>query len=198
VFRRIGVFVVVLSVASAVAAQTPQPFPRPNTPQQKPTQPPPAAPAPPPTTSAPQAPASKPPAPQAPASQAPKAPEVPKGSQAPSEAELGAPVYPGAVYLSSYDAGRGQRFYLFGVTVPYTELVGYYRTVLKQKGDELFEAPPTHQFETGRFRDDAMAFAPSVTIKDYTYGGSAGYPNPKPGVQPARFPTVIQIVPAPK
>ena len=184
-----------LSVASAAAAQTPQPFPRPNTPQQKPTQPPPA---PPPTTSAPQAPAAKPPAPQAPASQAPKAPEASKGSQAPSEAELGAPVYPGAVYLSSYDAGRGQRFYLFGVTVPYTELVGYYRTVLKQKGDELFEAPPTHQFETGRFRDDAMAFAPSVTIKDYTYGGSAGYPNPKPGVQPARFPTVIQIVPAPK
>ena len=30
----------------------------------------------------------------------------------------------------------------------------YYRTVLKQKGDELFEAPPTHQFETARFRDE--------------------------------------------
>jgi hypothetical protein len=174
-----------LFVASAAAAQTPQPFPRPNTPQQKPTQPPPAAPAP------------AAPAPTAPA-QKPSAPQATKAPGAPTEAELGAPLYPGAVYLSSYDAGRGQRFYIFGVTVPYTELVGYYRTVLKQKGDELFEAPPTHQFETGRFRDDAMAFAPSVTIKDYTYGGSAGYPNPKPGVQPARFPTVIQIVPAPR
>ena len=27
---------------------------------------------------------------------------------------LGAPIYPSAVYLTSYDAGRGQRFYLFG------------------------------------------------------------------------------------
>jgi hypothetical protein len=70
--------------------------------------------------------------------------------------------------------------------------------VLKQKGDELFEAPPTHQFETARFRDEAMAFAPSVTIKDYTYGGSAGYPNPKKDATPSRYPTVIQIVPPPR
>ena len=63
---------------------------------------------------------------------------------------LGAPIYPSAVYLTSYDAGRGQRFYIFGSTVPYAELVAYYKTVLKQKGDELFEAPPTHQFETAQ------------------------------------------------
>ena len=94
---------------------------------------------------------------------------------------LGAPIYPSAVYLTSYDAGRGQRFYIFGATVPFADLVRYYKTMLKQKGDELFDAPPTHQFETARFRDESMAFAPSVTIKDYTYGGSAGYPNPKPG-----------------
>ena len=111
---------------------------------------------------------------------------------------LGAPIYPSAVYLTSYDAGRGQRFYLYGVAVPYAELVGYYRTVLKQKGDELFASPPTHQFETGRFREESMAFAPGLTIKDYTYGGSAGFPNPRPGEKPERFPTVIQIVPAPK
>jgi hypothetical protein len=109
---------------------------------------------------------------------------------------LGAPVYPSAVFLTSYDAGRGQRFYLFGTTVPYAELVIYYKTLLKDKGEELFESPPTHQFETARFRDETMAFAPSVTIKDYTYGGSAGYPNVMGG-SPERFPTVIQIVPAP-
>ncbi len=111
---------------------------------------------------------------------------------------LGAPIYPSAVFLTSYDAGRGQRFYIFGSTIPYAELVAYYRTVLKQKGDELFEAPPTHQFDTARFRDESMAFAPSVTIKDYTYGGSAGYPNPKKDGTPARFASVIQIVPVPK
>lgn len=173
-------------IATAAAAQTPQPFPRPNT--QKPAQPPPSTskPVPPPAS------------PQAPAPQAPKAPEAPKAPGAPSEAELGAPIYPSSVFLASYDAGRGQRFYIFGSTIPYAELVAYYKTVLKQKGDELFESPPTYQFETGRFREEAMAFAPSVTIKDYTYGGSAGYPNPKKDATPARFPSVIQIVPAPR
>ncbi len=57
---------------------------------------------------------------------------------------LGAPIYPSAVYLTSYDAGRGQRFYIYGVTVPYADMVNFYKTMLKQKGDELFEAPPTH------------------------------------------------------
>ena len=43
-----------------------------------------------------------------------------------------------------------------------------------------------------------MAFTPSVTVKDHTYGGSAGYPNPKSDGTPPRFPTIIQIVPAPR
>jgi hypothetical protein len=180
-------------LAASAAAQTPQPFPRPT---QKPAQPPPSAPAP--GSPAPQAPSTS--APKAPAPQTPSAPQATaaRTDGAPSDAVLGAPVYPSAVYLTSYDAGRGQRFYIFGATVPYAELVGYYRTMLKTKGDELFEAPPTHQFETARFRDESMAFAPSVTIKDYTFGGSAGYPNPKPGASPERFPTIIQIVPAPR
>jgi hypothetical protein len=167
--------VVAFSFLATVAfAQTPQPFPRPNT--QKPPQPPP-------TTAAPQT------------------PSTPRAAQAPgtpTEAELSAPIYPSAVYLTSYDAGRGQRFYIFGATVPFADLVGYYKTVLKQKGDELFEAPPTYQFETVKFRDESMAFPPGVTIKDYTYGGSAGYPNPKKGATPERFPTIIQIVPPPR
>ena len=74
----------------------------------------------------------------------------------------------------------------------------YYKTVLKTKGDELFEAPPTHFFETGRFREESMAFAPSVTIKDFTYGGSAGYPNPKKGATPERFPTIRADRPGPQ
>jgi hypothetical protein len=114
----------------------------------------------------------------------------------PNEAMLGVPIYPNAQFLTSYDAGRGQRFYLFGSTLPFAEMVNYYRTTLKTRGDLLFETPPTHQFEIGRFREETMAFPPSVTVKDYTWGGSAGFPNPKRGAQPARFPTVVQIVPA--
>jgi hypothetical protein len=107
------------------------------------------------------------------------------------------PIYPGAQFLTSYDAGRGQRFYIFGVTAPFLELVTYYRTALKQRGDLLFDAPATHQFEIGRFREETMAFPPSVTIKEYKSEISEGYPNPKPGGTPARFPTIIQIVPPP-
>ena len=172
--------------AATAAAQTPQPFPRPASPTQKPSQPPPA-PAPAPTTAAP-TPPTKAPAPTA----------KPSTGAAPTEAELGAPIYPSAVYLTSYDAGRGQRFYIFGVEAAYADMVNYYRTVLKNRGDELFEAPPTHQFETLRYRDETMAFPPSVTIKDFTYGGSAGFPNPKKGATPERFPTVIQIAAPPR
>jgi hypothetical protein len=128
---------------------------------------------------------------QPPAQPTAPAPAVP----APSEAMLGVAIYPNAQFITSYDAGRGQRFYIFGAAAPFGEIVTFYRTALKQKGDVLFESPPTHQFETGRFRDETMAFPPSVTIKDYTWGGSPGYPNPKKGTKPDRFPTIIQIVP---
>jgi hypothetical protein len=116
---------------------------------------------------------------------------------APSEATLGVPLYPNAVFLRSYDAGRGQRYYLYGVVTPFADLVTYYRNLLKERGNLVFEVPPTHTFELGRFREETMAFPPSVTIKDFTFSGSAGYPNPTPGAQPDRFPTVIQIVPPP-
>jgi hypothetical protein len=163
-----------LACASLLAQQPPRPFPQPSQPR-------------------PASPGTKQPAkPVAPAAPITKSP-----GEVPTEAMLGAPIYPTAQYITSYDAGRGQRFYLFGVTLPFAEIVAYYRSALKTRGDVLFETPPTHQFETGRFRDETMAFPPSVTIKDYTFGGSAGYPNPKQGGQPERFPTIIQIVPAP-
>lgn len=113
----------------------------------------------------------------------------------PTEATLGVPIYPGAQFLASYDAGRGQRYYIFGSAAPFVDLVNYYRTVLKQKGDLVFDAPATHEFDIGKFREESMAFPPSVTIKDFQSDVSQGYPNPKPGAQPSRFPTVIQIVP---
>ena len=34
-----------------------------------------------------------------------------------------------------------------------------------------------------------------VTVKDFKSEASEGYPNPKPGGQPARFATIIQVVP---
>ena len=162
-------------LASSASGQTPQPFPRPGATQQTPR----------PEPQAPRAPAAAP-------SQG-----TPNDPNAPTEATLGFPVYPSAQFIASYDAGRGQRYYIFGATAPYADLVVYYRTQLKERGNQVFEQPPTHMFEVGRFRDETMAFPPGVTIKDWTWGGSQGYPNPRLGGEPARFPTIIMIVPAP-
>ena len=130
--------------------------------------------------------------------QPPAAGTLPAGTkeQAPTEQQLGLPIFPGSQFIRSYDAGRGQRYYLFGAVSALEDVVAYYRTTLKQRGDIVFERPATYMFEVGRYRPETMAFPPGVTVKDFTWGGSAGYPNPLPKAQPERFPTVIQIVPA--
>lgn len=115
----------------------------------------------------------------------------------PTGVVLDVPIYPNARYLGAYDAGRGQTFHLFGTNVSFQEMVSYYSTILDERGDRVFDAPATHQFDTARFRDDEMNYRPSVTIKDYTWNGSAGYLNPVPGAEPARYQTVIQIATAP-
>ena len=167
-----------LLMGASLAAQTPQPFPRPGSQPARP---------------APQQPKPAPPA-QPPAS-VPR--PAPPDSKEPTEAMLGLPIYPTAQFIASYDAGRGQRYYIFGTTASFAEMVTYYRTFLKERGDFVFEEPPTHMFEVGRFREETMAFPPGITIKDYTWGGSKGYPNPKRPAKPERFPTIIMIVPVP-
>jgi hypothetical protein len=181
-------------LSSSVFGQTPQPFPRPG------EQPRPQRPAEPPVNTGSQSPppASKPvaqpPAVQAPAAQSPVA-QTPKDPNAPAAAVVWFPVYPTAQFLASYDAGRSQRYYIYGTTTPFAEIVNFYRTQLDERGNLVFKEPPTHMFEVGRFREETMAFPPGVTVKDWTWGGSQGYPNPKLGGQPQRFPTIIMIVP---
>ncbi len=141
------------------------------------------------------APAPAPAAPAAPTPAPPTAPATPAASDAPTDTQLGVQLYPGAQFLASYDAGRGQRYYLFGTTASFPDVVAFYRTVLKQRGELIFDAPATHQFDIGRFREETMAFPPSVTVKEFKSLVSPGYPNPRRGAQPERFPTVIQVVP---
>ena len=166
-------FLLVPVLAAVLQQQpVPQPFPRPGS----------ATPA-------------QPAKPSTPQPVAPARPNAAKPEAAPTEATLGVPLYPGAQFIASYDAGRGQRYYLFGSAGSFVDLVGYYRTVLKQKGELVYDVPATHEFDIGKYREETMAFPPGVTIKDYQSEISQGYPNPRPGGQPARFPTVIQIVP---
>jgi hypothetical protein len=129
---------------------------------------------------------------------APSAPAQAPAEAAPTEVMLGVPVYPGAQFIASYNAGRGQRYYIFGTSATFVDLVTYYRNALKQKGELVYEVPATHEFDVGKFDEERMAFPPGVVIKDYQSDVSQGYPNPKPGGQPARFPSLIQIVPVQK
>ena len=135
--------------------------------------------------------------PSTPPVQRPATPAPPAPTGTPTEATLGAPLYPNAEFITSFDAGQGQRYYLFGTNAPFATVVTFYKNVLKDKGELVFDEPPVHEFDIGRFREEAMAFPPSVTVKDYTWGGMEGYLNPKLGAQPERFKTIIQIVPAP-
>ena len=166
--RLTALAVLLLFTSTSAATQAPRPFP-------------------PPRPGSPSTP-SKPPEPK---------PADNSANVVPTEATLGVPIYPNAQFLVSYDAGQRQRFYLFGAQASFNEIVAYYRTILKERGDLLFEQPSTHAFEIARFREETMAFPPSVTIKDYRWGGFEGYLNPKPKATPARFPTIIQIVPPP-
>jgi hypothetical protein len=187
VHRPTPIGLAILAMSAQLAAQTPQPFPRPGSTQAppkptQPTSPPPAQqPSSPPTSQTPPPPA--------------RAGQPPADGTAPSATEVGFPIYPAAQFLASYDAGRGQRYYIYGATAPFAEVVTFYRTQLDERGSLVFKEPPTHMFEVGRFRDETMAFPPGVTVKDWTWGGSAGYLNPKPKSQPQRFPTIVMIVP---
>jgi hypothetical protein len=172
---RVAMFILAAAIAQQTAPSAPQPFPKPTVQPARPGSQPTVQPAPP---------------PEAPSATAPTTAEKP-----PTDTMLGVPVYPGAQFISSYDAGRGQRFYIFGTAASFVDLVAFYRTVLKQKGELIIDAPATHQFDVGKFREETMAFPSGVTIKDFQTQMSQGYPNPKPGGQPPRFPTIIQIVP---
>jgi hypothetical protein len=175
---------VVMLAAALLAAQTPQPFPAPAAQRS-------------PATSQPPRVAPPPPAPAPARGQTPPAPAA-AAEAAPTEVMLGVPIYPGAQFITSYNAGRGQRYYIFGSAASFVDLVTYYRNALKQRGELVYEVPATHEFDVGRFDEDRMAFPPGVVIKDFQSDVSQGYPNPKPGGQPARFPSIIQIVPVAK
>ena len=97
-----------LVLAFVLLAQTPQPFPKPGAP--KPAAPPATA-----ETTQKVLPPTQP---------------APASDEAPTEAFLGVPFYPGSEFVGSFDAGKGQRYYLFGSNTGFLEVVNYYKNVL--------------------------------------------------------------------
>jgi len=82
-------------------------------------------------------------------------------------------VLAGARYLASYDRRDGQTYCLYGSTQTFADVVTYYRTVLKDRGELVFDAPATHMFEVGSSGDRGRLSA-RVTVKDYNLDGSPG------------------------
>ena len=105
----------------------------------------------------------------------------------------GVPLYPGAQLLNKFAASPNQSFYIYGTSAAYVTVVEYYKTVLKEKGRQLFDGP-MHQFDLGKFRKETMTLPPAVTVKDFTWNGREGYLHVT-GRQMVKYPTVIQIVP---
>jgi len=116
--------------------------------------------------------------------------------QAPPQDAAELPIYPAAQFLEEFDAGRGQKYLLYGTNTPYDEIVTYYKNTLRDGGREIFKDPPMHQWELARFQSQTMAYPPSVVVKDYTWNGSAGYLHVE-GTMGTRYRTIIQIVPPP-
>jgi len=145
-----------------------------------------------------QPPATKPADPATPTTAKPSPGTPPASPASPGNTAQGgaaAFAFPGAEFLSSFDAGRDQRFYLYGTNAPFAEIVLYYKGALKVGGGrELMKTPAMQQFDIGRFDEDTMAYPPSVVVKDYTWNNSAGYLFVN-GTTEKRFKTVIQIVP---
>jgi hypothetical protein len=126
----------------------------------------------------------------------PPAPAPPPKPNTPSPQELAnAPIYPSADFLESFDAGRGQKYYIYGTNAPYIDIIAYYRKQLGNGGQEVFRAPAMQRFDLGRFDEQTMAYPPSVVIKDYSWNGSPGYLFVS-GTTEKRYKTIIQIVPA--
>ena len=179
--RRFICAVLVAVAATAAGAQQtvppPKPFPGATPPTGKPIEPP-ATPA-------------------TPGAQS--APAPPSGPYGPAKsgcdaAAIGAPVYPGAQYVDSFDAGKGQRFCLFGTDAGYADIVEYYKRTMKGGNREIFRTPGVWQFDVGRFAEETMAYAPGVLVKDYAASGGTGYLVMR-GAQEKRYKTIIQIVP---
>ncbi len=175
------------ATASFAAAQNQAPVPRPFPGTGAPPaarQPPPA----PPPAPAPATPSAADPSPStAPGAQA---------SPAPDAALAGLPLFPNAEFLESYDAGQGQRYYLYGTKAPFDEVVTHFRTALRSSGRQLYRTPAIQQFDLGRFDDNQMVFPPSVVVKDYASQPGGGYLFVRDAAE-QRFRTIIQIVPPP-
>ena len=179
-----------LLLSSPAFGQTPQPFPRPGEPPQARSVPP----APPVSTDPPRRNLRQPDA----AERRTAGDAAAERSECTAGARrLAFPIYPAAQFLASYDAGRGQRYYIFGTD----DAIRGRRELLphaarRERQPRVQGAADAHV--RGRplpRRDDGVPAGCDGEGLDV--GRIAGLSEPEAGAQPARFPTIIMIVPPP-
>ena len=180
--RAFAVFVIGAAVAAtALIAQTPPP-PTP-TPLPKPAP----------------FPGAQTPVPSArPASPAPASTGAVQDAGATDPRLAGVPMYPGALFLESFDVGSGQRVWVFGTNDLYADVVAFFKAQLKKSGEEVSrKTPAIQQFDLGSFDSGTMAQRPGILVKDFTWPDQAGYVHVV-GTTEQRYKTLIQIIPVTK
>lgn len=105
--------------------------------------------------------------------------------------------YPGAEFLESYDAGKGQRMFAFGTNDPFATVLAFYKNQFKRSGEEVSRTPAIVQFDLGPFDVNTMAQRPSVVVKDFTWPDPAGYLHVA-GTTQKHFKTIVHIIPVAK
>jgi hypothetical protein len=106
----------------------------------------------------------------------------------------GIAAYPGAEFLAAYDAGTGQKLFVFGTNETYEAVTAFYKTQFKKSGDEVSKQPRIQEFDLGAFNSSTMSQRPGVIVKDYTVPDPDGYLHVS-GTTQKRFKTLIQIIP---
>ncbi len=111
----------------------------------------------------------------------------------------GVPPYQGAEFLGSFDAGRGQRLFVFGTNDDYAEVVRVYKTLFRKSGVEVSRTPRIQQFDFDRASFDSNTQQrPSVLVKDYAWPQPTDAYVHVAGTVEKRFRTLIQVIPATK
>jgi hypothetical protein len=109
----------------------------------------------------------------------------------------GVPLYPGAEFLQTFDAGLDQTMWSFGTNDSFAAIVAYYKGQFRKSGDEVSKTPAIQQFDLGSFDSRTMAQRPSVIVKDFTWPELSGYLHVS-GTTKKYYKTLIEIIPAVK
>jgi len=117
------------------------------------------------------------------------------GELTPQKPRSGCRFFPGAQFITSYDAGRGQRYYIFGTAGVVCRTRGLLSDRAQQKGELVYEVPATHEFDVGKYREETMGFRGRDESRTSVGDLARDIPILNRGRTACKISTLIQIVP---